>query len=85
MGKFTEELFRRLGAIESSQSVTNSRLDVYNKELEIHIERTTNLEDRIIPIEDYVKFGQRLVKMIVGLAALGASLASVAHYLFKVL
>lgn len=49
---------------------------VNNQILAEHHKRSTNLEDRFVPIEDHVKFIQKSIKLILTLGALaGAVLA----------
>lgn len=52
----------------------NKTLEFQSKQLEEHIRRTEMLENRLVPIEDHVKFIRGLVKVTSYLATL-ASLA----------
>ncbi len=71
--EFEKLVLAKLDKIETKQENHSSRLDVYNSQLEEHMSRTEQLEIRIIPIEDHMKFLMKLTKLaVVSFAGLSA-------------
>lgn len=62
----------------------NKTLEFQSKQLETHIKRTELIEERIIPIEDHVKFIQGLVKLSLYLASLSGAIVGILKFLRKV-
>lgn len=57
------------------------KLGEYNAQLTIHIQGTKDLQTRIIPLEDHLKFLRTLAKWVSWGMAFGASFASFMHYI----
>jgi hypothetical protein len=61
----------------------NKTLEFQSKQLEEHIKRTAHLEERIIPIEDHVKFIQGLVRLSMYLSTIGGLILGIFKLLRK--
>lgn len=70
MGKFTDKVLDDLSEIKLEQKKMALELTVYNDQLKDHIRRTEILEERVMPIEDHVKFLRTLAKIIIPIAGL---------------
>lgn len=70
-------IMSELRDIKSLQRDHTAELKVYNIQLADHIARTTALENRFIPVEEHVKFIQKLVKVVTIIAGLALSALSI--------
>lgn len=74
--------FRELrGTVQEIQRTLISNtaaLSAYNKDLEKHIQMSQDLHQRMVPIEDHVKFTRTLLKLIAWGVGVGAGLAGMA-------
>jgi hypothetical protein len=61
----------------------NKTLEFQAKQLEVHIKRTELIEQRMVPVEDHVKFIQGLVKLSLYLASIGGFVVGVLKLLRK--
>lgn len=73
---FKKDVLDKLGKIES-------QLAVNNKILETHERRSTNLEERVIPLEQSHLFFNKLSKGMMALLGIIASCAAAYHYLLS--
>jgi hypothetical protein len=80
---FEKIVLAKLDKIENKQELHSGRLDVYNSQLEEHMSRTEQLENRIIPIEDHMKFLMKLTRLAVIVFAGLSSLAAVIGLFLK--
>lgn len=71
---FKKDVLEKLSKIES-------QLAVNNKILETHERRSTNLEERVKPLEDSHIFFNKMAKVVSGLVALCAGIAAIYRYL----
>jgi hypothetical protein len=62
----------------------NKTLEFQSKQLETHIKRTEMLENRVVPIEDHVKFIQGLVKLSLYAMSVVGVVVSVLKFLRKI-
>lgn len=69
--------------IKKHQENTSIQLERYNTLLGVHIKRTELLEERIVPIEDHVKFLRKLAQSVGWIMGLIAATLTVIHKLFK--
>lgn len=69
--------------IKKHQENTGIQLERYNTLLSVHIKRTEQLEERIVPIEDHVKFLRKLMQISGWAMGLIAAAMSIVHKLLK--
>lgn len=81
--EFEKVVLAKLDKIEDKQESHSSRLDVYNSQLQEHMSRTEQLETRIIPIEDHIKFLMKLTRLAVIVFAGLSSIATVIGLFLK--
>lgn len=79
---FKRDVMNKLEILTLEQSKHNTILDLNTKILDEHQRRSTNLEARILPLENQSVFINKLAKVTLSTAALVAALASAYHYLF---
>lgn len=70
---FKKEVILRLEKIDQNLVINNHILDEHQK-------RSTQLEARVVPLEQSHIFVNKLAKVLVGLATLGAGLVSILHF-----
>lgn len=82
--EFEKIVMEKLVRIENAQMNHTIQLTRNTDILERHERRSTNLESRMLPIEDFVKFCQRLFRMATTiLVAIGALTGLVKLFLSK--
>lgn len=69
------------------ESLTEIKVELgkMNVELKDHTRRSTNLEERVVPLEQSHVFFNKLSKAIAALAGVLAACATVLHYVVKVI
>lgn len=80
---FKKEVIDKLGSIESKQIEHTVQLAVNNKILEDHTRRSTNLEARVLPIEQHVMFINKSMKVGMGLITVFATILAILRHLSK--
>lgn len=81
--KFNIMLERQLEVVKNLAEI-NQTLKFQARQLEEHIKRTELLEQRMIPVEDHVKFINTLIKTITFLAGSGGFIAGLLKLLGKI-
>lgn len=81
MGQFTDKVINELKEIKDKQSEHSAILAVNTEIVRQHERRSTNLEARMQPIEEHVRFINKAVKVLCALVALGAGISTIFHYL----
>lgn len=71
-----DHILQKIGSIDKT-------LEFQAGQLEEHIKRTEILENRVIPIEDHVKFIRGLMRLAMYLATISAAIASFIFYVKK--
>lgn len=72
-----KELKQEIKEIHSAISGNTMALSKYNEQLEIHISASKDLNQRMVPLEDHVKFIRGLINLITKLLAGLAAIATV--------
>lgn len=64
------------------ESLTQIKIEIAKNTivLEDHHVRSSNIESRLKPVEDHVKFISRFTKVVSALTALGAGTATIFHF-----
>lgn len=73
---FKKEVIDRLGKIEQNMVINNQILAEHHR-------RSTNLEERVKPLEDSHIFFNKFAKIMAGIFSIVVGLAATYHYLFK--
>lgn len=76
-----DKLADKIDKLDDRLDVIDKHLAVYNVQLEIHIKRTKELEDRHVPVEEHVKNMNGAGKLV----ALSATIIGVLIGLLKIL
>ena len=76
-------IIESLDKIENKQSEHTVTLAEYNLHLKDHMERTRNLEERVEPIEDHVKFISKSSKVFMYVVTILSALGGVAILFLK--
>lgn len=80
---FKTDVINRLERMRITQEKHNEQLAVNNHILDEHQKRSTQLEARVLPLEQSHVFFVKLSKALVAFATLGASITAIIHYLFR--
>lgn len=83
MSGFKKEVMEKLSSIEFKVHEIAVQQGVNNKILEEHHRRSTNLEERVKPLEQSQVFFNKLAKTLLAVLAILASSATIYHYLLS--
>lgn len=82
MSKRVDDVIQDIREIKHVMHANTMQLTAYNIQLEEHIRATRNLESRVAPIEDHVKFLRTLGRLVAWIVATSGAFAGLIKLFF---